>query len=351
MCYNTPMSQLDVICFGSVTVDLFIHPNEMDIAFCASEEVMQFPIGAKINIDQSFSFAGGGAANSAIGFAKMGLSVGIGAVIGDGEHADFIEHQLHRYDIDATSLVQIEGRSTSASTIFMTPDGRRTVFCQKLKSDRMDGKTLLSAPPSRAVYVSHLPDENEGLLHAVSNWKTADRIFAWNPGKTQFRKGLSHYAEALKSCDLLILNKEEAELFTGLKAPEVEAEALPHARVYAPLFDAGKLYDASPLADAFLGAGVGAVIITDGPRGAQFYSKGKTLWCPSQAGKPKNTLGAGDAFSVGAVSALLNGLPPHWMMRWGSLNAFATCQEFGAQKGQLTLGRIKRIAPLDGIMA
>lgn len=330
---------LDIISFGSITIDLFVTPSEMDFVQCEGHDVMCFPVGAKIGIQDFVTFSGGGAANTAIGFAKMDLKTGISGLVGTGDKAELLTHQLRRYNINTESLVVEHDQRCSTSVIFTTPDGRRTVFCQKIKSTRFDAGKLLTAPRARSIYLGHLSSASESILHAVPDWQLQSngRVF-WNPGKTQFKQGLEAYARMLPSVELLILNIEEAELFTGRTAKATTFEELGLETAYMTSATIPPLHDGRPLAAVFLEYGVQGVCITDGAKGAQYYGpNGVSLYAPPLRNeKPTNTLGAGDAFSVGLVSGLLHGHDIKKALHWGTLNADSTIQTFGAQNGQLT---------------
>jgi len=94
------------------------------------------------------------------------------------------------------------------------------------------------------------------------------------------------------------------------------------------------------LADQFLEAGVEVVCITDGSRGAQIFDGTNHYWAPPMQADRKDSLGAGDAFSIGVIAARLRGQPLDKQIMWGSLNAGSVIQHYGAQAGQLTAAQM-----------
>ena len=101
----------------------------------------------------------------------------------------------------------------------------------------------------------------------------------------------------------------------------------------------------------FLEAGVKNVFITDGIKGAQYFGIGNPhIYAPAYDEVPAiSTLGAGDSFSVGVVSAFLKGKNPSTQLLWGSANAGSVVQKFGAQEGQLTLPEVEKVQMVQPI--
>jgi len=306
-------NQFDVLCFGSLTVDIFLHPSEMKI----QEDCMAFCVGDKINLKQVHKFCGGGAANTSIGFSKLGLRSAAIGVIGSDAEGIFIRQELQKNNVEDRFVIQEEDESSGFSVIMMCEDGRRTVFHHKNSNPDLD-KTLETSLCAKAIYIGHLAEEAESLLEQIPSWKEkcGGRV-AWNPGKTQFQQGFEKFKNIFPSIDVLILNKEEAILFTGEAVSEKAAQK-------------------------FLIAGVQKVVITDGKKGADMWTGDQHFVATPENIRPTSTLGAGDAFSVGVVSAILHGQDEDVQMSWGQKNAESVIQQFGAQNGQLDYNSISR---------
>jgi sugar/nucleoside kinase (ribokinase family) len=233
---------------------------------------------------------------------------------------------------------------SSASIIFMTPDGRRTVFNERTTHGKFDHFPH-GVPLSKALYIGHLDEIEMEIFDHLESWKNKNpnSIIAWNPGKTQFKRGLNFFKNIFPLIDLLILNVEEAELFTGKKSRTIKLSDLKKT----PLLPTKntEITDVQDLASVFINAGVKQVFITDGIHGAQYFdSEGVHIYSPSYEDMTSvSTLGAGDSFSVGVVTAFLKGKNPATQLLWGSANAGSVVQKFGAQEGQLTLKEIKKV--------
>ncbi|MCI4659189.1 sugar kinase [Cryobacterium zhongshanensis] len=84
----------------------------------------------------------------------------------------------------------------------------------------------------------------------------------------------------------------------------------------------------------YLDRGVTVVAVKAGSRGAElFAADGTHASCPPFAVSVVDTVGAGDGFSAGLLSAALDGLPPaEWVYRAGAVGALATTSR-GDQEG------------------
>jgi sugar/nucleoside kinase (ribokinase family) len=337
-------NQFDIVTFGSITIDMFLTPGEIKTIPCEGkygpEECMVFPLGGKIPVESTFQFCGGGSANTAVGFNKLKLKTAVSGAIGNGPKATFLVDLMTKQGVN-TDLVMHEEAQSSFSVVFMNPSGERTVFHQKLHSAQYNRKILDTLPETRAMYFGHMSGDGDSILQSLPEWAHAEKTFVgWNPGKTQFKHGFLAYKKVYPVIDVLILNVEEAELFAQKEAKKIPAdEALKNMKVLYPYLEKPKeMYDLTTIVTPFLEHGVKTVIVTDGGNGAYGFTKnGKKMFAPSRdIRKPVSTLGAGDAFSVGVVSAALYGKCVEEQMLWGGLNANGTIQRFGAQEGQLT---------------
>ena len=328
----------DIITLGSITLDTFVKPTETHITHCRETNVDKFwyEVGEKVRIKTVAKHVGGGSANSSVGFARMGLKVAAYGTIGFDTHGEFVLHQLEKNNVDTAKIKIQKNYPTSYSVIFMFEDGRRTVFNEKVHPLKFS--PIVS---TRAIYAGHVAEEEAGIFDDIIDWKTKhpDGLFAWNPGKTQFSKGIKEFANVLQKTDLLILNVEEAELFVGVQVPRMPRTQFPGKTLHPKIGCSASISDCTELAYEILSFGVKHLVITDGQHGAQYFSQDKSVFVPMlSCEEPVSTLGAGDSFAVGAVTALLENGPDvaENMLMYGSLNASSVVMNFGAQNGLLT---------------
>lgn len=346
-----PHPKFDILCFGSLTLDIFIPLSEegpitLEKTKDSPDSFLKVPLGEKIQARHSLVQAGGGAANTAVGFAKLGLKAAVFGVIGDQSYQGFIYDQLHEHNINTDYLTVAKNQSSSFSIILNSWEGERTVLHRRTVCENFNEKTLLQAPCARALYFGHLCAS--GVLESIPSFKgrNPETLVAWNPGSTQFKLGFDYFKPVFPDIDYLFINREEAEAFSGLKAEVYDFEGYDPAifgkevTPYTP-HKPKLLADVRHLAEVFLKAGVKTVIITDGTRGAQVFTKKEHLLSLPQEVPVVDTLGAGDSFAVGFVAAALHGENLAQQIAWGSFNAASVIQKFGAQPGQLKLPEVE----------
>ncbi|MCF7812640.1 carbohydrate kinase family protein [Candidatus Gracilibacteria bacterium] len=340
----------DVLCFGSVTLDIFLSPNTDDVSIETKEGSDYFcvPVGEKMQASHVFQSCGGSAANTSIGFAKLGLQSAAFGFLGDDEAREFIVSALKKEKVRTDFLQQSSHTFSSFSVIINAPDGRRSVFHYRNCQEDFDPQHLLKAPSAKAVYIGHLYGKSEDLLEALPQWKEKNpkSVVVWNPGKTQLKKGIAAFTSVIPQIDMLILNCQEAEQFSQLKAqkvpikkasPTITGKEIPLNDPYP----AQDIFDVRLIAQKFLDSGIKRIVITDGKQGAQYFTADQHFCVASPNVRTKSTLGAGDAFSVGVLAAFLKKKSVSDQLLWGTRNASSVIQYFGAQKGQLSLQKIE----------
>jgi sugar/nucleoside kinase (ribokinase family) len=256
--------------------------------------------------------------------------------------------ELAEHNIATDYLTVAKNQTSSFSIILSSWEGERTVLHRRTVCENFNDKTLLEAPSTRALYFGHLCASN--IMETIPTYKAQhpEAFIAWNPGGTQFKLGFEHFKTVFPDIDCLFINREEAEAFSGVKAPihkfkdytpeQFGVEVTPY-QAYHPKHIA----DLRTVAKKFLKAGVKKVIITDGRRGAQVFTELEHLLSLPQEVPVVDTLGAGDSFAVGFVSAVLHGENLEQQMAWGSFNAASVIQKFGAQPGQLKLPEVEAL--------
>lgn len=334
----------DMLTFGSVTLDVILtlkSGESIELIQEQNECKLSIPLGDKVPVQQLLMSCGGGAANSAVGFTKQGLKTAAVGVIGDDVNRKFILDSLASENVNPDYLITETGQNCSLSVVLSDWMGQRTVLSKRLKSVHFNNDIVAGLPDAKAFYIGHLQENANEILHALAaKFTDEERLIGWNPGKTQFDQGFDTYLDVYPLIDVLILNVEEARDFTGENfrvfpfdeaTPQIYGEEICCYTKQYPEFIA----DIRNIADKFLKAGVEIVCITDGEKGAQIFDGTNHYWASPMKVNRKDTLGAGDAFSIGVMSARLQGKPLNTQILWGSLNAGSVIQHYGAQAGQL----------------
>lgn len=158
---------------------------------------------------------------------------------------------------------------------------------------------------------------------------------------------MKKYQDLFPVVDILILNREESENFTGLQAKKMEVKGncetiFGHCISNSKMVKSKHLYDVRHIAEKFMKQGIKKVVITDGDRGAQGFTKSEHYHMPSLKTEKIDTLGAGDAFSVGVIAGILHQKDFTTQLLWGCRNASSVMGLHGAGNGQLGLKEIEK---------
>jgi len=287
------------------------------------EEVSQFTrqvAGAELNV--------------AIGLSRLGLKVGWASRVGDDVFGRFVLKQLEKEQINAGQV---------------TVDSRFPTGFQ-LKSKELGGKDPRVEYFRKGSAASHLsvadfnPDYFGAARHlhlsgvaaalsdtslalskfAASEMRKAGKTISFDPNlrpvlwssEQQMRKEINALAFA---ADWVLPGLGEGQLLTGQQTPE-------------------------GIADFYLEQGVKAVVIKTGPDGAWFKSASGEL-AQVAACKVENvvdTVGAGDGFAVGLISALLEGLSLEQAVKRGNKIGSLAVQAVGDSEGLPTREQLEQ---------
>jgi sugar/nucleoside kinase (ribokinase family) len=324
--------------FGSLTQDLYIYTKDNLII---SEEYKNkktkwyaLPYGRKLSASYIEKHCGGGAANTSISFKKLGLESIVFGSIGNDETGYWIKQVLEKEGVNHESIVKKENLHSGFSLILNSFEGERTVlFNAESNNDFKDfDLDMLESKKIDALYLCHLSCySKESIFKKISLYldENLKCFFAWNPGREQLEEGINIYNHLLKKCDILFLNKEESEKFTGLKSIHY-SESKNQDKIPSTA------YDSSEIAKKILKTGVKTLVITDGENGAQIFQDEFFIFSPKSLERNKiDTLGAGDAFASAFTTSVLNGYTLKKSSMYASMNSASVISYRGAQDGLL----------------
>lgn len=301
----------DVISFGTATLDVFLRSPEMKVSGSDTDKNICVRYGAKIEVGEIYFDCGGGGTNSAVTFARQGLSVSCVSQIGDDFSGNKIITDLAKEKIGNSLFDVQKGNYTDYSTILWVGDGGRTVLIYR-------GKTRLEVEgikwgdlDSKWFYVSSL----EGNLEIVKKLTDLGRPVAWNPGERELAQKES-LISLLPKITQLNVNKEEMEELLGMEKTGEIKELLIRAQTLSCKY----------------------VVITDDRRGAYLWDKESSTWYHSGIFEDAirlETTGAGDAFGSGLVTGFIKGESLENCLWFASANASSVVAQVGAKKGIL----------------
>lgn len=265
------MHHKKILAVGSTNLDIYL-------------KVPQLPTSGKaILTSQSSLYAGGKAANEAIGAAKLGHRAAIISAVGSQSEADIIYDALHQHTVNTDGLKRSAQFSTGKAYIFVEPSGESMITILSGANDSLSPADLLQkeylfADTAYCLISTEIP---------MPAAETACRLMRKYGGKTILKPSScnSLSPELLRSVDILVLNaKELSEICPDDRSMEEKA-----AWLYRQ--------------------GAAVVIVTLGAAGCYVLSAELTERFAAKNFPSIDSTGAGDAFISALASYLLYGYP------------------------------------------
>jgi len=299
---------LDVITIGEAMA-MFVATNTGDLS--EVDHFMKRVAGAELNV--------------ATGLARLGLKVGWVSRVGNDSFGQFVLDTLKKEGID-TAGVTLDGRyPTGFQLKSKVTDGTDPTVEYFRKGSAASHLSVEDFNPiwftaARHLHLSGvaaaLSTSSYALLdHAAGAMKAAGKTISFDPNlrpvlwksEAEMVEKLNHLAF---QADWVLPGLKEGFILTGEKTPE-------------------------GIADFYLNKGVKAVILKTGADGAWYKTADGELGAVA-AVKVENvvdTVGAGDGFAVGVVSALLEGKTLHQAVTRGNVIGSLAIQVQGDSEG------------------
>ena len=260
----------DVVTIGAVNIDLIARVNRFPLA--DEEAAVQ-----KLEI-----FHGGSAANVAVGVSRLGHSSGFVGVVGTDQFGEMLVKGLRKEGVDTSCLREVEGTS---GIVFgaINPSGERILYTSKGVSSVFD-RSFIPVDYIKSARFLHLTsligEKTIDALEFASDVAYDNSVkVILDPGSILAEKGIAALRGILKNCYMVVPNRVEAFMLTGLKGEDAGRKILEH--------------------------GPQAVIITRGSQGSLVITRDMVKNIPALESKVVDTTGAGDSFAAGLISALL----------------------------------------------
>ncbi len=314
----------DVICVGSSTVDVFAKTKYSELIKITDnhkkeEELLAYPVGGKILVDELDFTTGGGGTNVAVSLTKLGLNAAYLGCMGKGGNSEIVLEALKKFKVDTSLVVRKKG-DTGYSIILDSIEHDRTILAYKGLNNQLDFKDIdKSKLKTKWFYFSAMLDKAFKTQEAIAKFAEKNEIkIAFNPSSYLAEKGSTFLNEIISRTELLVLNKEEAALIVGKDTLEYLCLKL------------NKL-------------GSNYVVITDGKKGAYCYHDGMLYFAKTNNIKIIETTGAGDAFASTFLSGLIIKNDVEYAMKLATTNAESVISHHGAKNKLLTLKEAEAI--------
>jgi sugar/nucleoside kinase (ribokinase family) len=325
----------DVITIGGATLDFFVESSKFNILDLKSidnhKEYLCLGYGDKIEIEQSSFDIGGGAVNTSVSFAKLGLKTSLFTKTGSGHIANYLLSKVRSRNVDTSLVVKSTTERTGFSIILTSFEGDRTVLTQRGANSTLQKEDINceALKQTKAIYCSSLSNNSEKILVDIAEFCHQSNIkFACNPGGTTIQKGMNSQKDFLSHTNILILNKQEASDFTGIiEKTESKYDEIPENSINP---------DIQKILVTLKKFVKDIVVITDGKRGVYVYDGQKFYFAKPYPAKVVSTLGAGDAFASTFVGTLMKTDDIQKSIALALINSASVVGEYGAQTGLKT---------------
>ena len=260
----------------------------------------------------------GAESNVAVGVARLGHSVSWAGVVGADPHGEYILRQLRSERIQVRPRVDT---SRSTGVMFLeqrTADLTRAFYYRAGSAgstvSRADVDLVLNAG-ARVLHLTGItaalsPEAHAALEYAAERAAAEGVLVSLD---VNYRSKLWTRDEAravlapiVRHADILIASDDELDLVASAASGGTSDDA------------------ETALADELLGRGVTEVVVKRGPLGAGVHTAAGRFEAPAVTVTSIDTVGAGDAFTAGYLSALLDGEDVAGRLHRGTvLGAFA----------------------------
>ncbi len=309
---------LDVITFGEAMMLLVAdRPGPLELA----EAFHKRTAGAETNV--------------AIGLARLGLKVGWASRLGTDSMGRYLLHAMQQEGIDCSHVICDTTQKTGFQFKGQVTDGsdppveyhRKGSAASHMGVDDIDQGWLLSARHLHAtgVFAAVSATTLPAARKTMDLMRAAGRTVSFDPNlRPTLWSSTGAMREAINDlasrADWVLPGLEEGHLLTG----ETTAEGI--ARFYRAL-------------------GAKLVVVKLGAEGAYFDGEdgsGRVAGFP--VAKVVDTVGAGDGFAVGVISALLDGLSVPEAVKRGAWIGACAVQVLGDSEGLPTRAQLEKAA-------
>ncbi|MCA9919327.1 MAG: carbohydrate kinase family protein [Anaerolineales bacterium] len=265
-------------------------------------------------------YGGGSAANVAVALARLGVAVTMVGAVGDDGYGRWVRDDLSHEGVDATGICAIHDAFTPMVMAMVEPDGERLIVVW---------------PPKGGAHIHLTPEAINPAWLASATWlHTSGMCLRDSPvretilyGMKQARKaGLTVSLDLNMRLELWGLDDETRAVFEQAIAlsdvvfGNAAEEIMPITRADSVEAAAQLLCDGQRIVVARQG-GQGAIVAT--PQG--------TFHAPAFPAQVVDTLGAGDAFDGGFITARLAKMNIEDAARWGNAAAALKIGQSGAR--------------------
>ncbi|MDD5192364.1 MAG: carbohydrate kinase family protein [Candidatus Nanoarchaeia archaeon] len=298
--------KFDIVTFGSAVIDVFVNTDVFE-----KHGFMHYPIGEKILIKELRFDWGGAGTNTAVAFSRLGFKTGCISELGLDENGKKIFDSLKKEKVEFLGKV-VKGELSGYSVILDSSGGERTILTYKGASNEISLRDIKKFK-TKWLYLSSLGGMSfETQKRLAFILKKQGVKIAFNPSSYLIKK--ENLSSLLKITDILVLNKQEAQMLTRSKIN---------------------------LLENLIKLGPKIAVITDKDKMITCYDGHNRYFLIPNKVKVVERTGAGDAFASGFVAGQIAGKSIKYSLRLGLAESENVIRYFGA-KNRLLRMRLRK---------
>jgi ribokinase len=288
--------KFDVIGFGALNVDKLYRVNRI-----AREGEESFIISMN-------ELAGGSAANTVVGLARLGARTGFIGKVAQDDEGQLLLADFKREGVNTDGMVIAKRGNSGTVSAFVDKKGERALYVHRSVNDTLVFEEI-SLEYARQTEFLHLTSMDEKpfeaqkrLTQELSHFKVS-----LDPGEIYAGKGLAKLKPIIKRCFVVMPSESEVKLLTG-KGWKEGAKQL-------------------------LNEGACIVGVKLGKEGCFITDGNQNHMVPPYKAKVVDTTGAGDAWNAGFLYGLVRKKDLYECGRLGNLVASKCIAKVGARQG------------------
>lgn len=249
---------------------------------------------------------GGSAANFATQTTRLGIKTSLFSCVGDDLYGELCLKEMSKIGVDTSGVLVLENQATGLF-IYVHDNQNNQIVVARPGANKFLEKRIIEEESIVEAKVIHIAGSFPMMIETASETANTNGIvFSLDPGRTS--KDLD-FQEILRRTDLLFVNREELKDYFKIEANEQEL------RKFAKTFP-------------------GIVVVKMGKAGA--IATDGFEYCTSGVFEVpvRNTLGAGDAFAAGFITAWTRSEKITQALNVANAVAAMTIKHDGAQNGQ-----------------
>ncbi|MFX1367932.1 MAG: carbohydrate kinase family protein [Promethearchaeota archaeon] len=264
---------------------------------------------------------GGSASNFAMQSARLGVPTGLISCVGDDLYGKMAIKELTEAGVDVSQVLVLGNQPTGLFFLAEQPNGDRMVITEPGANRLLEKHVLDEEVLARATVVHMAGGFPMMTMRALEVATLNGMVFSIDPGRAA---GSLDFPKILPQTDLLFVNQGELKTYFKITASEKSL------RTFAKTFP-------------------GIVVLKRGNEGA--IATDGFEYCTSEVFEVKavDTLGAGDAFAAGFVTAWTRSENIEKALHVGNAVAALTITKQGAQNGQPTLKETSKLLKNNGV--